>query len=106
MLVAWKGLAEAVAQAEVGKNQAHRVAEIQDKWVDSGYPTQLGLTKQLETEGYTVNWRSANEEARLIDIEGWEYVIVQRDGVRFRLKVHDHPAIGGYLILLRKRSPT
>jgi hypothetical protein len=104
VLLAWRGLAEAVAQAEVGKTQAHRVDEVQDKWVDSDYPTQLGITKQLEAEGYTLNWRSANEEATLIDIGGWEYVIVERDGVRFRLKVHDHPVIGGYLVLLKKRS--
>lgn len=104
VLVAWRGLAEAVAQAEVGKTQGHRVAEVQDKWVDSDYPTQLGITKQLEAEGYTVNWRSANEEAKLIDIGGWEYVIVERDGLRFRLKIHDHPVIGGHLVLLKKRS--
>jgi len=64
----------------------------------------LGITKQLEAEGYTVNWQSANEEAKLIDIGGWEYVIVERDGVRFRLKIRDHPVIGGYLILLKKRA--
>jgi hypothetical protein len=106
ILVAWRARAEAVAQAEVGKTQGHCVAEVQDKWVDSDYPTQLGITKQLEAEGYTVNWRSANEEAGLIDIGGWEYVIVERDGVRFRLKVHDHPVIGGHLVLLKKRLPT
>jgi hypothetical protein len=104
VLVVWRGLAEAVAQAEVGKTQGQRAAEVQDKWVDLDYPTQLGITKQLEAENYTVNWRSANEEAKLIDIGGWEYVIVERDGVRFRLKIHDHPVIGGYLVLLKKCS--
>jgi len=104
VLVAWRGLAEAVAQAEVGKTQGHRGAEVQDRWGDSDDPTQLGITKQLEAEGYTVNWRSANEEAKLIDIGGWEYVVVERDGLRFRLKIHDHPVIGGHLVLLKKRS--
>lgn len=106
VLVAWRELAEAVAQAEVGKTQGRRADEVEDKWVDSDYPTQLGITKQLEAEGYTVNWRSANEEAKLIDLGGWEYVIVERDGVRFCLKIHDHPVIGGYLVLLKKRSAT
>jgi hypothetical protein len=97
-------LAEAVAQSEVGKTQERPVAEIHDKWVGSDYPTQLGLTKQLEAEGYAFNWRSANDNAQLIDIGGWEYVIIERNGVRFRLKIHDHPVIGGYLILLKKRA--
>ena len=105
VLAAWKELAEAVAQAEIGKTQGpSRLVEIQDKWVDSDYPTQLGMTKQLESDGFTVNWRSANEEAKLVDIEGWEYVIMERDGARYRLKIHDHPVIGGYLVLLKKRA--
>ena len=107
VLAAWKELAEATAQAEVGKTQASpRSLEVQDKWVDYDYPTQLGITKQLEVEGYTVNWRSANEEAKLTDVGGWKYVIVERDGARYRLKIHDHPVIGGYLVLLKKRSAT
>jgi hypothetical protein len=105
VLAAWKELAEAVAQAEIGKTQGpYPLVQVQDKWVDSDYPTQLGITKQLETEGFRVNWRSANEEAKLIDIDGWEYVIMERDGVRYRLKVHDHPVIGGHLVLLKKRA--
>lgn len=104
MAVAWKTLAEAVALAEIGKTQAPRAAEVRDKWVDSTYPGTMGIIRQLEAEGYIVNWRSANEEAQLLDIAGWEYVIVERDGVRFRLKVRDHPVIGGYLILLKKRQ--
>src|ERR1700680_2722617 len=59
VLLAWKALAEAVAQAEVGKTQGSRVPEIQDKWVDYEYVTRI--TKELEAEGYTVNLRSANE---------------------------------------------
>jgi hypothetical protein len=103
VLVAWRVLAEAVAQAEVGKTQGtRRVLEIEDKWVDSEYVTRL--TKELEAEGYTVNLRSANEEAKLIDFEGWEHVIIGRDGARFRLKIHDHPVVGGYMVLLKKRS--
>jgi hypothetical protein len=105
VLTAWKELAEAVAHAEIGKTQGpSRVVEVQDKWVDLDYPNQLGLTKKLEAEGYTVNWRAANEEAKLIDIAGWEYVIVERDGTRYRLKIHDHPLIGGHLVLLKKRA--
>jgi hypothetical protein len=64
------------------------------------------ITKELEAEGYIVNLRSANEEAKLIDFEGWEHVIIERDGTRFRLKIHDHPVVGGYLVLVKKRSAT
>jgi hypothetical protein len=104
VLAAWKELAEAIAQAEIGKTRGlSRAVEIQDKWVDFDYPNQLGLTEKLEAEGFTVNWRSANEEARLIDIDGWEYVLVERDGTRYRLKIKDHSA-GGHLILVKKRS--
>ncbi len=103
VLVAWKGLAEAVAQTEIGKTQGPpRGTEIQDKWVDYEYVTHI--TKQLEGEGYIVNLRNANEEARLIEFGGWEHVIIERDGVRFRLKIRDHPVVGGYVVLLKKRS--
>jgi hypothetical protein len=103
VLVAWRELAEAVAQAEVGKTQgSHRFHEIEDKWVDSEYLTSI--TKELEANGYTVNLRSANEEAKLIDLEGWEHVIIEREGVRSRLKIHDHPVVGNYMVLLKKRS--
>src|SRR6266851_5472339 len=80
VLVAWRGLAEAVAQAEVGKTQGPRVADIQDKWVDYEYVTRV--TKELAAEGFTVTLRQANEEAKLIDFEGWEHVIIERDGAR------------------------
>jgi hypothetical protein len=103
VLLAWRELAEAVAQTEIGRTQGSRASEVQDKWVDSEYVKPI--TKMLEAEGYTVNLRSANEEARLIDFDGWEHVIVECDGARFRLKIHDHPVIGGYLVLLKKRQP-
>ena len=49
-----------------------------------------------------MNLRQANEESKLIDFEGWEHVIIERDGARFRLKIHDHPIVGGYMVLLKK----
>lgn len=102
LLIGWKLHAESEAFARVGKTQEIRSLEVHDKWVDSEYPQKLGIIKQLEAEGYVVNWRSANEESKLVDIEGWEYVVVERDGGRFRLKIHDHPVIGGYVVLLKK----
>jgi len=58
----------------------------------------------LKAEGYQVQLDSANNESRLVDLEGWEHVIVEQDGKRFRLKFHDHPAVGGYMVLLRRRQ--
>jgi hypothetical protein len=47
----------------------------------------------------------AQDEAERLDLEGWEYVeIEQSDGSRARLKVHDSPALGGYVVLLKKRD--
>jgi hypothetical protein len=81
-------------------------SEIQDKWVDSDYPNKLGLIQKLTVDGYLVNWKSAREEAICVDIEGWEHVIVkQHDGTCARMKIRDTtPTLGGYLILLKKRS--
>jgi hypothetical protein len=102
LLVAWKRLAEAIAQAEVGKTQGNHAIGIQEKWVDSEYITRV--TRELEAEGYTVNLRSANDEAKLIDFGGWEHAIFERDGARFLLKIRDLPILGGYMVLLKKRS--
>ncbi|MGH7840463.1 MAG: toll/interleukin-1 receptor domain-containing protein, partial [Candidatus Binataceae bacterium] len=78
---------------------------IEDLWVTTDYPVKLGLIDKLRANGYEPNWKSANEEATLIDFEEWEYAIVQRpDGTRVRLKIHDTPSIGGYLVLLKKKK--
>jgi hypothetical protein len=44
-------------------------------------------------------------EATAIDIDGWEHVIVERgDDSRARLKIRDAPALGGYVVLLKRRK--
>jgi hypothetical protein len=43
-------------------------------------------------------------QARDIAFGGWEFVVVdQRDGTRVLLKIRDTPAIGGYLVLLKRK---
>jgi len=39
-----------------------------------------------------------------VDLHGWEPVLLdQSDGTKARLKIHDHPVVGGYVILLKRR---
>ena len=79
--------------------------KVVDKWVNLEYAEKSGITKKLQDQGYIVRWSAANQEAERIDLEGWEPVLVeQSDGTFARLKIHDHPTIGGYLILLKKRK--
>jgi len=79
------------------------VPHIIDKWVNMRYPEQIGITEELKALGFKLRWVSANNESELIDVKGWEPVLVeQADGSKARLKVRDNPAIGGYLILLKK----
>jgi hypothetical protein len=106
VLQTWKVAAEQAALEEIGKTSPRRDAVIVDKWVNLAYPEKAGITASLAREGYDVRWRTANEENELVDLQGWERVLLDEvDGSRVRLKIHDHPVIGGYLILLkRKRS--
>jgi len=81
-----------------------RNPETQDRWVDLEYPEKAGINAKLKAQGYRLAWRSARQEATSIDIEGWEYVITRlADGSLARLKIHDSPAIGGYLVLLKQK---
>ena len=80
------------------------VPDIVDKWVNLGHEHKSGVAKKLNDEGFDLGWVSADKEAGKVEFEGWEYVLVdQNDGKTARLKIHDHPAIGGYLVLLKKR---
>ena len=80
-------------------------AEITDKWVSPAYPDKAGITTELRDQGYDVYWSTANDESMKLDIEGWEPVLVSEpDGKLVRLKIRDHPVIGGYLILLKRRK--
>jgi hypothetical protein len=76
---------------------------IEDKWVSLRYVEEAGISERLREQGYQFGWVAANDEARKIDIEGYEPVIEPLpDGRRVRYKVRDDPVVGGYLILLRK----
>jgi hypothetical protein len=82
---------------------SHASSQIEDKWIDTEHLKRSGVTERLKAEGYQVQLDSANNESRLVDLEGWEHVILEQNGKRFRLKFHDHPAVGGYMVLLRRR---
>jgi hypothetical protein len=101
----WKAVAEQDALDQIGKTAPRRDAvQIIDKWVNLSYPKKVGITQRLTAEGYDVSWRTANEESELVDLQGWEPVLLdQPDRTRARLKIRDHPVIGGYLILLRRK---
>jgi hypothetical protein len=84
---------------------APSVPTVVDKWVNSDYIDKGRLANGLKDEGYRLCWVPAQDEAERLDLEGWEYVeIEQSDGSRARLKVHDSPALGGYVVLLKKRD--
>jgi hypothetical protein len=105
VLMGWKDAAEQAALAQVGKTSPRRDAvQISDKWVNISYPEKAGITQRLTAEGYDLHWTRANDENEKVDLQGWEPVLVdQTDGTKARLKIRDHPVIGGYVILLRKK---
>ena len=103
----WKNKAEQQALDLVGKTTPRRdvTAPVIDKWVNLSYPETAGITRALKSEGYELRWTTANQESEQVDLQGWEPVILdQADGTRARLKIRDHPVVGGYLILLRKKG--
>jgi hypothetical protein len=78
--------------------------QIVDKWVDQSYPEKAGITRKLTAEDFDLSWTRANEESEKVDLQSWEPVVVElADGTNARLKIRDHPAVGGYLILLRRK---
>lgn len=102
ILRGWKSTAERESLARVGR-AALRRDEVVDKWVSMEYVEKSGIVKELQDQGYDLCWSDANHENERVDLEGWEPVILnQRDGTRARLKIHDHPVIGGYLIFLKR----
>jgi len=79
--------------------------EIIDKWVNLGYEHKSGIAKTLEGQGFDLGWVTADKETEKVEFEGWEHVVVnQPDGKIAYLKIHDHPAVGGYLVLLKRRK--
>ncbi len=62
------------------------------KYVDIGYPADIGLKKQYEDQGYRIRWFSDNRVIRKIEIEGWEYAYQKsQNGKLFILKIKDRP---------------
>ncbi len=107
LLHQWKSSAEQEAHMRLGRTAsvAEREIEVIDKWVSTAYVEKAGIVKKLQDEGYELRWTAANKESERIDLEGWEQVILtQPEGNKARLKVKDHPAIGGYVILLKKKK--
>ena len=101
----WKHHAEEYARDAVGKTAATGTAEaaISDKWVNMDYPKAAGITADLEKQGYQLAWASAKREALLVDVEGWEPVIVNdSNGRPAALKIKE--SAGGYLVLLKRRA--
>jgi hypothetical protein len=102
----WKAQAEQEAFESIGKTStSSSEPEISDKWVSLGYERKSNLAKELEEEGYELGWVAANNEAERVEFENWDYVLVELPNhAKARLKIHDHPAIGGYLVLLKRRK--
>lgn len=103
----WKSAAEQEASDRVGKTVPSRNGgrEPIDKWVNLEYVEKSGIAKELRDQGYDLHWTTANQESEKVDLEGWEPVFVNHpDGTCVRLKIHDHPVIGGYLIFLKRRK--
>lgn len=106
-LQAWKDAAEKAALEQVGKTLSQRdPGQIFDKWVNLSYPEKAGIIQELTAAGYDHCWSTANDENERVDLQRWEPVLAdQADGTKARLKIRDHPVVGGFVILLkRKRS--
>jgi len=82
LLREWKIKAEERARDQVGKPSPRQdVVQIIDKWVNESYPTDAGMTDALRAAGYKTVWCTANNEARRVDLEGWERVVIdEQDG--------------------------
>lgn len=94
----------ALATAGAVDNTPHPGTDSVDKWVSLGYEQKSGIANKLNEQGFELGWVSADKEVEKIEFDHWEYVVVdQPDGKRARLKIHDHPAVGGYLVLLKRR---
>ncbi|TMA77833.1 MAG: hypothetical protein E6J74_42440 [Deltaproteobacteria bacterium] len=94
----WKAVAEQDALDQ-------EAVQIIDKWVNESYPEEAGIIQELTAQGYDLRWSTANQESERVDLQGWEPVLLdQTEGTKARLKIHDQPVVGGYLILLKKKK--
>ncbi len=96
---------ESASTAESTSRMVESALDVADKWVGLGYEQKSGIAKALDEQGFELHWSSADKEAERVESGGWEYVIVdQPNGTKAKLKIHDHPAVGGYMVLLKRRK--
>jgi len=106
ILRAWKTMAEQEAHDRIGKpaRKPEIGSGVVDKWVNQSYPENAGINRDLTARGYDLRWIRANEENEMVDLQGWEPVLLdQPNGAKACLKIRDHPVVGGYLILVKKK---
>ncbi len=97
----WKGRRPSISAEDSEPSEP----PIENMWVDLKYVDDAGVAQRLRDEGYRHYWCAANKQARKVNLEGWEVVVDEiDDGRRVRYKVQDHPAVGGHMVLLRKRD--
>ena len=73
--------------------------------VDLAFPARSGLQAELETAGFRLRWVREEQVARRRE-QGWEAVVVERDGRRLTFRVPpampaDDPAV---LVLMKHRA--
>lgn len=79
------------------------VAPISDLFVSLDYPERAGIGPRLRAEGYTLRWIRADQEAKRVCLESWDYVEdVGDDHSRVRFKVED--PLCRYLVLVKKKA--
>ena len=85
-----------------GERVAPPRLDIKEKFVDIGYPRDVGLVETLAAEGYSVRWCSEPRVSRAVEIDGWEVVIARdANGVLCTLHLKDRPA---NQVLIKKRT--
>jgi hypothetical protein len=105
LLIKWKTDAESEAHGLIGKTTSAASKAVIDKWVNMGYIDRAGITQQCKNDDYKLRWVAAKDESELIDLNGWNYVVVEQgDGSHVRFKIRDASSVGGYLVLLKKKE--
>lgn len=81
-----------------------RQTHVGEKWVDLSYFEKSGLKERLESAGFKYTWATARKQRERVEVDGWEVVVEKdNDGKRVCFKCKDHDAVGGFIILLKKR---
>lgn len=64
--------------------------EIEELEVSIKFPSDSGLQKELEDDGYKIGWCSPKNLQNRIQLEGWKKVIWENDeGIQYHLKTYD-----------------